>query len=72
LPRKNIWLATAISVAVIIPSYAVSQVMSASSVAVNAHLFAADFHDDVIRVKNDIQLLLQNPKVFVGYDTEVV
>jgi hypothetical protein len=53
LPRKNIWLATAISVAVIIPSYAVPQVMSASSVAVNAHLFAADFHDDVIRVEND-------------------
>ncbi len=51
--RNNILLATAISVAAIIPSYAVSQVMPASSAAVNAHLFDTGFDDDVIRVKND-------------------
>lgn len=53
MPYKSFWLATAISAAAIIPSYAAAQMLSSSSVAVSAHFVATDYGDYVIRVKND-------------------
>lgn len=53
MPHKSFWLATAISVSVIIPLYAAAQILPYSSVAVSAHFVATDSGDDVIRVKND-------------------
>ena len=53
MPYKRFWLATAISVAQIIPSYAAAQMLPSSSVAVRAHFVGTVSGDYVIQVRND-------------------
>ncbi len=53
MPRKSILLATALSVAMITPSFASTQMTPSISVLGDTGFDAIDFDSDVIRVKND-------------------